>query len=83
MMIALSLSCDFNMVLLLNNESLQFSNISIRFITHFFVPLAFLLSLSSSIKYAYVLALSAQNYLIIFPPNSPLNKPITSLFLPI
>ena len=53
------------------------------FITHFFVPLAFFFSLSSSIKHAYVLALSAQNSFIIFPPNSSLNKPITFLFLPI
>ena len=50
---------------------------------YFFVPLAFLCSLSSSIKYAYAFALSAQNSIIIFPPNSSLKRPITYLFLPI
>ena len=35
----LNLSCDLNMILLLNNESL---NLILRFIMHFLVPLAFL-----------------------------------------
>ena len=56
---------------------------SLRFITHFFVPLDFLTSLLSSIKYEYVFALSVQNSFIILPPNSSLNNPIIFLFLPI
>ena len=50
---------------------------------HFFVPLAFLCSVSSSNLYAYDFALSAQNSVKIFPPNSSLKRPITFLFLPI
>ena len=50
---------------------------------HFFVPLAFFVSLSSSFKYQYVFALSAQDYFIILPPNLSLNNPVTFLFLPI
>ena len=49
----------------------------------FYVSLAFLCSLSSSIKYAYVFALSPTNSFIIFPPNSSLKRPITFLFLPV
>ena len=51
--------------------------------THFFVSLAFLTSLSSPIKYECAFALSAQNSYIIFPPNSYLNNLIIFLFLPI
>ena len=55
--------------------------ISSRFITHFFVTLAFLCLLPSSIKYAYALASSVTNSVIIFPPNSSLKILITLLFL--
>ena len=53
------------------------------FTMHFFVPLAFLCSVSSSNLYAYALTLSAQNSTMLFPPNSSLKRPITFLFLPI
>ena len=33
--------CDFNMISLFNKQSLKSLNLSLRFITHFFVPLAF------------------------------------------
>ena len=51
--------------------------------THFFVPLAFLCSLPSSIKYAHVFGLSATYSQIIFSPNLSLKRPVTFLFLPI
>ena len=54
-----------------------------RFITHFFVRLAFLCSPTSSIKYAHVLGLRATTPTIIFPPNSCFKRPGTFLFLPI
>ena len=80
MMIIFKSFCDFSMVLSLNKQPLQFLTTSSRFITHFFAPLDFLCSLSSSIKYAHV---SPTNSYIIFPPNSFLKRSITFLFLPI
>ena len=50
---------------------------------HFFGPLALLCTLPSSFIYAYALALSAQNSVMIFLPNSSLNYPIIFLFIPI
>ena len=55
---------------------------SLCFMTHFFVPLAFLCSLPSSIKYTHVFGLSATSSTKIFPPNSSLKRPGTFLFLP-
>ena len=46
----LNIFCDFNMILLFSKQSLQSLSLSIRFITHFFVPLTFLSLLPSSIK---------------------------------
>ena len=54
-----------------------------HFTMHFFVPLAFLISVSSSNLYAYAFALSTQNSRMLFRPNSSLKRPITFLFLPI
>ena len=53
------------------------------FITHFFVPLAFLCLLQLSSKYEYVFGLSATKSVIIFPLNSSLKRPGTFLFFPI
>ena len=49
----------------------------------FFVPLAFLSSLQSSVKKEYVLGLKVTNYGIIFPPSSSFIKPMTFLFFPV
>ena len=51
--------------------------------THFFVLLALLCSLPSSIKYAHVFGLSTTTSTIVFPPNSSLKAPGTFLFLAI
>ena len=51
--------------------------------THFLVPLAFLCSMQSSVKYAYVFGLIATISIILFPPNSSLKRPGIFLFLPI
>ena len=48
----------------------------------FFVPLALLCTLPSSVLYPYAFALSAINLVITFPPSSSLKRPITFLFLP-
>ena len=40
-------------------------------------------NIESSSKYEYAFDLSAANSIIIFPPNSSLNRPGTFLFLPI
>ena len=50
---------------------------------HFFVPLAFLSSLPSSVKNEYVLGLKVTNYVIIFPPSSSFIKPMIFLFFPV
>ena len=47
------------------------------------MPLAFLWSLPSSCKYAYVFGLNVITYIIIFPPNSSLKRPGTFLIFPI
>ena len=47
---------------------------------HFFVPLAFLSSLQSSVKYEEASGLKVTNSVMIFPPNSSFIKPITFLF---
>ena len=56
MVILLNLCCDFNITSQLNKQFLELSNIISGFITVFFVPLEFLTSLLSSIKYEYVFA---------------------------
>ena len=48
----------------------------------FFVPLAFLSLLPSSVRSEELFALSPTNSVIIFPPNSSFSNPVTFLFLP-
>ena len=56
------------------------TNMILRFITHFFVPLAFFCTLPSSIIYAHLFCLSATTPAKIFPPNLSLKTPGTFLF---
>ena len=80
MCLSLNFCCNFSIRLLFSVHFVLSSSLISRFIIHFFVSFAFLLTLSFSVRYLYILDVRATNFFIVYSPNSCFISPIFFFF---